>query len=143
MGKLWMQARANIRKTKSVTATLVVLFLMAALLLNTGLLVAINYGGFFDELKQELAPADAYFAIPDAIYTDEVKQYIEENAHVERTQTHEARLADRSRARGKKNPLPSCSRTWTKNARCPSGNTLANICRRTICPSICRISLKP
>lgn len=86
-----MQARANIRKTKSVTATLVVLFLMAALLLNTGLLVAINYGGFFDELKQELAPADAYFAIPDAIYTDEVKQYIEENAHVERTQTHEAR----------------------------------------------------
>lgn len=90
MGKLWMHARANIRKSKSVSVTLVVMFLIAALLLNMGLLVAINYGSFFSSLKQELSPADAYYAIPGAIYSDEVKSYIDSNQHVKKTQANNA-----------------------------------------------------
>ena len=89
MGKLWMHAHANIRKSKSVSVTLVVMFLIAALLLNTGLLVAINYGSFFSSLKEELSPADAYYAIPGAIYTDEVNDYIASHKHVEETQTND------------------------------------------------------
>ena len=71
MYKLWMQARANIRKTKSVSVTLFIMFLIAGLLLNAGLLVSINYGGFFGSLKEELKPADVYYAVPDTIYKDE------------------------------------------------------------------------
>lgn len=85
--KLWMQAIANIRKTKSASTTLVIMFLIASLLLNTGLLVVINYGSFFNNLKEELGSSDAYYAIPDKIYTDEVKAYIDENEHVKQSQT--------------------------------------------------------
>lgn len=86
MYKLWMHARANIRKTKSVSFTLIIMFLIAALLLNAGLLVAINYGGFFGELKKELSPADVYYAVPDLIYSEEVKSYLDDNQHVEKSQ---------------------------------------------------------
>ncbi len=89
MYKLWMQSRANIRSTKSVSVTLAVMFMVAAFLLNAGLLVTINYGNFFDTLKQELNPADAYFAIPDALYSEKLQNYIDENEHVLQSQTHE------------------------------------------------------
>ena len=87
--KLWMHAIANIRKSKSSSTTLVIMFLVAALLLNSGLLVVINYGSYFSNLKQELKSSDAYFAIPDKIYTDKVKTYIDKNEHVKQTQTLE------------------------------------------------------
>lgn len=89
MFKLWMHARANIRKSKSVSVTLVILFLIAALLLNTGLLVAVNYGSFFGELKEELKPADVYYAVPDAIYSGKVEDYFLNNEHVQKTQTQD------------------------------------------------------
>ena len=87
MKKLWMHAFANIRKTKSASITLVIMFVIAALLLNSGLLVVLNYGGFFNDLKEELKPSNVYFALPDKIYTEEVKTYIDNNEHVKQTQT--------------------------------------------------------
>ncbi len=92
MNKLWMHAIANIRKTKSASATLVIMFVIAALLLNAGLLVVINYGSFFDNLKKELNPSNVYFALPDKIYNDEVKTYIDNNTHIKETQTNEGLL---------------------------------------------------
>ncbi|MDF2566789.1 MAG: hypothetical protein K0R90_245 [Oscillospiraceae bacterium] len=86
MNKLWMHAFANIRKTKSATATLVAMFIIASFLLNAGLLVVINYGNYFNTLKNELLPADVYYTIPDALYTDDVKSYIDENEHIQKTQ---------------------------------------------------------
>ena len=68
MKKLWMQALANIKKTKSVSATLICMFIIAAFLLNTGLLVIINYGSFFGEIKEELAATDAYYFLPETLY---------------------------------------------------------------------------
>ncbi len=70
------------------------MFVIAALLLNAGLLVAINYGSFFNNLKDELKPSNVYFALPDKIYTDEVKNYIDSNDHVKETQTNEGLLLD-------------------------------------------------
>lgn len=90
MSKLWMHARANIRKTKSVSATLIVMFLIAALLLNAGLLVSLNYGSFFGQLKEELSPADVYYAIPGQLYSDEVKEAMDGNKHVEQTMVVDA-----------------------------------------------------
>lgn len=89
-----MHAFANIRKTKSASATLVIMFIIAALLLNSGLLVVFNYGSFFNDLKEELNPSNVYFALPDKIYTDEVKTYIDNNEHVKQTQTHDGLVLD-------------------------------------------------
>ena len=84
-----MQAYANIRKTKSVSITLAALFLISAFLINTGILVTVNYGSFFNDLKQELNSADAYFYIPDDLYNNSVQEYIDKNEHVKKTQTNE------------------------------------------------------
>jgi putative ABC transport system permease protein len=65
------------------------MFILAALLLNAGLLVVINYGSFFNNLKDELKSSSVYFAVPDKIYTNEVMSYINENEHVTQTQTVE------------------------------------------------------
>jgi putative ABC transport system permease protein len=92
MNKLWMHTLANIRKTKSASATLVCMFIIAAFLLNAGLLVAINYGSFFDALKEELVPSDVYYMLPDALYTDEIKSYLDENEHIQKTQKNDGIL---------------------------------------------------
>lgn len=89
-----MHALANIRRTKSASTTLVFMFVIAALLLNLGLLVVFNYGSFFSNLKDELKPSDVYFALPDKIYTDEVKTYIDSNEHVKQTQVHDVLVLD-------------------------------------------------
>lgn len=92
MYKLWMLASANIRKSKSVSVTLVAMFIIAAFLLNTGLLVVINYGGFFNTLKEELKPADVYYMLPNSLYTDEVKAYFDGNEHISKMQKNEMLL---------------------------------------------------
>jgi putative ABC transport system permease protein len=92
--KLWLHAIANIRKTKSASITLVIMFIISALLLNIGLLVVNNYGSFFSDLKDELKSSDAYYALPDKIYTNDVKTYIDENEHVKETQTNEGLVLD-------------------------------------------------
>lgn len=94
MNKLFMHVRANIRKTKSVSATLVIMFMIAALLLNAGLLVVMNYGNHFNKLKEELSPADVYYMVPDTIYSEEVKKYIYENEHINKIENHNGILLD-------------------------------------------------
>jgi len=107
VNKLWMHAIANIRKTKSSSSTLVIMFVIAALLLNAGLLVVINYGSFFNNLKEELKPSDVYYAIPDKIYTSEVKTYIDENEHVKQSQTNEGIVLDSNiMSQGKEKSFP-------------------------------------
>ena len=107
VNKLWTHAIANIRKTKSSSSTLVIMFVIAALLLNAGLLVVINYGSFFNNLKEELKPSDVYYAIPDKIYTSEVKTYIDENEHVKQSQTNEGIVLDSNiMSQGKEKSFP-------------------------------------
>jgi len=78
-----MVAAGNIRKSKSITATLAVMFLVAAMLLNVGLLVSLNYGGFFAQLRTELNTSNALFMIPDDLMTDEVIPHFEQSAFVQ------------------------------------------------------------
>ena len=78
MNKIFMLARANIRKTKGQTATLVALFLIASTMLNVGLTVLLGFGSFFDKTAEELNTSDAYIVIPETMYSDEVEQYIRE-----------------------------------------------------------------
>ena len=90
MKKLWKLASANIKKNKSVSITLAVMFVVAALLLNAGLLVVLNYSNFFDRLKEELKASDAYFLIPDVIYNEDVESYLNKNEHINKIQYNDA-----------------------------------------------------
>ncbi|MCL1794605.1 MAG: ABC transporter permease [Oscillospiraceae bacterium] len=90
MKKLWIFASANIKKHKSVSVTLAIMFVVAALLLNAGLLVVLNYGSFFEKLKDELNPSDAYFMIPEGLYSEKIEQYFDENEHVKEIQYDES-----------------------------------------------------
>ena len=90
MKKLWILASSNIKKTKSASLTLAAMFIVAALLLNAGLLVVLNYGGFFESLKEELNPSDAYFMIPEGLYGEKARRFFDENEHIKQIQHNEA-----------------------------------------------------
>ena len=81
-----MLAIANIRKTKGHSFSLFIMFLIAAMLLNVGLLVTLNFGSYFNDLTKELNAADVYYMLPDSLYNDEVKEYVENNDNVQELQ---------------------------------------------------------
>lgn len=81
MNKILLLAGANIRKAKGQTVILAALFLVSAMMLNIGLTVLLGFGSFFDSTAEELNTSDAYFFIPEALYTDEVEQHLA--SHVE------------------------------------------------------------
>lgn len=88
MRKLRILAFANIKKNRSSSFILAVMFFIAALLLNIGLLVLINYGHHFKNLTRELDSSDCYFLIPDDIYTDDVKPFLTDNSHIKEMEEH-------------------------------------------------------
>ena len=89
MGKQWLIAKANLRKTKSVSITLGLIFLIAALMLNAGLLVSLNYGSFFQVQKEQLKPSDAYMLMQGNMYTEEVEDYFAENKNIKELQVND------------------------------------------------------
>lgn len=89
MNKIVMLAYANIRKTKGHTISLFFMFLIAALLMNAGLLVFLNFGGFLDKTITELNTSDIYYIMPSHFYNDEVDNYIMNNKNVLDTQKEE------------------------------------------------------
>lgn len=76
MRKLLLLTSANIRKTKGHSISLIIMFFIAALLLNSGLLVLVNFTSFYEELEKELNTSNTYFVMPDRAYTTEVEEYI-------------------------------------------------------------------
>lgn len=82
MNKIFMLSLANIRKTKSHTVSLLLIFLIAALLLNVGLLVFLNFGSFFEKTIKELNASNVYYAMPKSLYSDDVESYLENNSNV-------------------------------------------------------------
>lgn len=89
MGKLWKLAYANIRKTKSVSITLAALFMLSALLINSGLMITLNYGSYYNDLKKELNSSDAYIYMSDSCYNEDVKTYINNNEHIKKYETND------------------------------------------------------
>jgi putative ABC transport system permease protein len=62
MANIWMLAAANIKRSKGQTASLLVFVMIAALLLNMGLVMSLRIGGFFDE-QAELSHTAHYTGI--------------------------------------------------------------------------------
>ncbi len=59
-----MLSFANIRKAKGHAVSLFLLFLIASLLLNAGLLVLLNFGSYFQKMTNELNTSDIYLTLP-------------------------------------------------------------------------------
>lgn len=90
MNKIFMLAFANIRKTKGHTVSLLCMFFIAALLLNAGLLVYINFGGFLDNIIKELNTSNIYYIIPSGMYNNEVENYLTNNKNIIEMQKEES-----------------------------------------------------
>ncbi|MFD1174850.1 ABC transporter permease [Paenibacillus puldeungensis] len=90
MRKLAMLSFANIRKTKGHTVSLLIMFLIAGLLLNAGLLVFANFGSYFEKNAKELNASDVYYIMPSRLYSGEVDKYIRNNKNVLKMQKEEA-----------------------------------------------------
>ena len=90
MKKLFMLTLANIRKTKGHTVSLFMMFFIAALLLNAGLLVYINFGGFFEKTTEELNTSNVYYLVPSHLYNNKVQDYITNNDNVLEMQKEES-----------------------------------------------------
>ncbi|MDR2587418.1 MAG: ABC transporter permease [Coriobacteriales bacterium] len=70
MGKLMMLVLANIRKNKGQAVSLFIFILIAAALLNVGLLLLLNFGSSFDRRAEELNAPHYAIVEPEAIYSD-------------------------------------------------------------------------
>ena len=86
MRKEFMLGFANVRKEKGHTVSLFLMFLVAALVLNAGLLVLLNFGSYFETMAKELNASDTYLLLPTKLYNEDVKQLIAGNSAVRRTQ---------------------------------------------------------
>lgn len=81
---------ANIRKTKSHTVTLALMFIILAMLLNLGSLVTLNFGTYFDKTAEELHSADIYYIMPSKLYTPGVDHYLQNNKNITAIEKREA-----------------------------------------------------
>ncbi len=91
-----MLAFANIRKSKNNTVTLLIMFIVAGLLLNAGLLVLFNYSGNYSKMTEDLNSSDMYCAIPSSGYSSQIKEYLDGNDNITEYEMRNARwcLAD-------------------------------------------------
>jgi putative ABC transport system permease protein len=65
------------------------MFLISSLLLNAGLMIFINFGGFFDETTKELNSSDTFYLISSSIYDQELEDFILNHENVVETQKEE------------------------------------------------------
>lgn len=96
MQKEFMLSFANIRKSKGHTVSLFIMFLIASLLLNAGLLVFLNFGNYFQKETEELNTSSTYFLIPSRFYTSKVDQFMKNNNVIQKLQKNDCVKADGS-----------------------------------------------
>jgi putative ABC transport system permease protein len=82
MQKTYMMAKANIIKMKIQGLILVLLLLISSMMLNMGLMLAINFQGFFDNVISELGTTNTFYALDYSQLTDDVRIRIEEHEQI-------------------------------------------------------------
>lgn len=90
MKKEFMLSFANLRRAKGHTVSLFLLFLIASLLLNAGLLVLLNFGSYFQKMTSELNTSDSYLVLPTSLYTHDVQQFIQRNGSLRKMQKEDS-----------------------------------------------------
>lgn len=92
MGKILILVRANIRDNKGQSVSLVVLVFIAALLLNLGLLILINFTNSFDLKAEQLNSPNVNMLMPKSIYKDNYLTYLDSYSNVINTQLEDILL---------------------------------------------------
>ncbi len=87
--KIMNLALANIRKSKSATASLFIFILVAALLLNIGLMVITQINVFFDSKAEQLKDPHAVFMMDSVSYNPNYGEFITNYSGVTETETEE------------------------------------------------------
>ena len=77
MKNIWMLAKANLRKSKSQTVSVLLIVIVAALMLNVGLVLFTGVGSFFDERAKELNAPSFVTILPASEPFDAQLAYIE------------------------------------------------------------------
>ncbi|KOS71807.1 hypothetical protein AEA09_00235 [Lysinibacillus contaminans] len=80
---------ANIRKSKSATVSLFVFILVAALLLNMGLMVNTQLNAFFDQKTEQLKDPHVTFQMDQASYHPAHNEYLANYSGIKETETEE------------------------------------------------------
>jgi putative ABC transport system permease protein len=81
-----MISYSNIKKKKGQTISLIIMFLIAGMLFNLGMLILFSFGNYFDKLVSELNSSDEYYIIPDKFYNKDVKEFLQNNEYIEKFQ---------------------------------------------------------
>ena len=92
MNKIARIAWANINQSRSMSIALVVMFIVAALMLNAGMLILIDYGGHFKAVTEELSTGDAVYLLSENLQTSEVSSFFRNNPHITSSTTEKARF---------------------------------------------------
>lgn len=87
--KIMNLALANIRKSKSATASLFIFILVAALLLNIGLMVITQVSAFFDSKVEQLKDPHVITMMEYASYDSNYEEFIANYSGVTETETEE------------------------------------------------------
>ncbi|MBB2184120.1 ABC transporter permease [Lachnospiraceae bacterium MD1] len=90
MYKIWRLAFADIRKSKGNSASLFIMFMIAALLMNAGLIIFLDFGNYFEKTVKELNTSNIYYLMPGNCFTEEVKKFVTENENISEIQIEES-----------------------------------------------------
>lgn len=87
--KIMNLAMANIRKSKYATVSLLLFILIAALLLNMGLMLNTQLSTFFDQKNEQLKDPHATFIMDQASYHADHNEYLANYSGIKETETEE------------------------------------------------------
>lgn len=87
--KILNLALANIRKSKSATISLLIFILIAALLLNTGLMVITQINSFFDNKVEQLEDPHVTLVMDEATYDKSKEDFVRNYPGVTKVETEE------------------------------------------------------
>ncbi len=82
MRKILKLSFANIRSSKGHTVSILAMFIIAAMLLNLGLLVFINFGSYFEKVATELDSSDVFYLMKERLYSSRVEEYVKNNDNI-------------------------------------------------------------
>lgn len=77
-----MMGKANIFKMGMQGVILMILLLISSLMLNVGLMLALNFQGFLGNMTTELNTSDVFYTFPQARFTEDIRNRIESHEQI-------------------------------------------------------------
>lgn len=94
MGKIWMLSRGNIRKNKGQTISFAIIIIIAAIMLNMGLITFLNFGKSFDSKWDRNHYGDTFMVMYKREYQNSFLEYVKDRREVEEVELRDGILMD-------------------------------------------------